>query len=444
MNFYFQAPPLPDLRIVAGVKAVGNVTCLRSFFLRLILRLGLWINRRKTADEAGLLEGAAVRRILVVRLDRIGDVVMMGAFLRELRRGFPEAWVTLVVRPATFNLVETCPYVNEVVIFGDPPVRLFHQGIRLIRTLYLGLFRFRREKYDLAVLPRWDFDSFAGSLLCLLSGASWRVAYSEHVNVKKADFNRGYDCFFTHTIDRRSGRHEVESNLDLLKCLGVAPAEDRLELWWTQEDDDCVEATLQSGGLAGGGRLVALAPGAAEANKIWPMSRFSEVGRWVQREYGASLVVVGGASESAMVHALVEELKPAAVSVAGKLTLRQTVALLRRCMFFVGNDSGPMHLAAAAGIPVVAVYRCVRNGDPGRVQSPSRFGPWGVPHGILQPEHSVLPCVDHCLSSSPHCILEVSVPQVLTAIRALMGAGSPEMAYGAGIIRSDSRFGKGE
>jgi heptosyltransferase-2 len=376
------------------------------------------------------VEVAAVRRILVVRLDRIGDVVMMGAFLRELRRGFPKAWVTLVVSPGTFNLVETCPHVNEVRVFRNPSDRPFRQGLRLVRALGLGLGRLRREGYDLAVFPRWDADSFAGPLLCLLSGARWRVAYSEHVTDKKARVNRGFDGFFTHTIDRRSCRHEVDSNLDLLRCLGVEPVEDGLELWWTQEDVIRVEAVLENGGWVEGERLVALAPGAAEANKIWPAARFAEVGRWVRREYGVRLVIVGGKADRALAHALETELKSTAVSVAGKLTLRQTGLLLKRCEFFLGNDSGPMHLAAAARVPVVAIFRCPPNVDPGQVQSPARFGPWGVPHRILQPDHAVRPCDDHCLARSPHCIREVVVSQVVTAIRTLAGSGSQEMADG--------------
>jgi heptosyltransferase-2 len=364
-----------------------------------------------------------VRRILVVRLDRIGDVTMMGSFLRELRRGFPAAWVTLVVSPAAFNLVEACPYVNEVLIFRHPTVRFLRQGVRLVRALLLGWGRLRRGRYDLALAPRWDADSFAGPLLCLFSGARWRVAYSERVNAEKACFNRGYDRFFTHTIDRRLCRHEVESNLDLLRCLGVEPAEDRLELWWTREDSERVEAVLQAGGLGGGERLVALAPGAADARRVWPLSRFAEVGKWVQREYGARVVIMGGVAERAAGILLEEHLNPGAMSVAGQLTVRQTGVLLRRCALFVGNDSGPMHLAAAAQVPVVAISACGQNSSPCLDQSPARFGPWGVPHHVLQPDRATPPCVDRCIAPSPHCILGVTVPRVTEAIRTLMGEG---------------------
>jgi heptosyltransferase-2 len=424
MSDGFHAPPLPDLRSVAGGSPIAPEVRLRPLSLHLVVRWSRWLNARQTAVAAGPLDRAAMRRILVVRLDRIGDVVMMSGFLRELRRGFPTAWVTLVASPAALNLLEACPYVNEVRVLPQPPAWLsqsLKQGLRLIRALQLGLGRLRGGGYDLAVAPRWDADSFASPLLCLLSGARWRVAYSERVNAEKARSNRGYDRFFTHTVDRRLCRHEVESNLDLLKCLGVEPAADQLEAWWTPEDAVRVEAVLHAAGLAGGERLVALAPGAAEANKIWPLSRFAEVGQWVRRAYGVRLVIIGGEAERAAADTLGQVLGPAAIRAAGLLTLRQTGALLKRCILFVGNDSGPMHLAAAAGIPVVAVSRCIRGGDPCRDQSPARFGPWGVPHRVLQPDQAAPPCGDRCLAPAPHCILEVSVPRVLTAIQALLG-----------------------
>ncbi len=422
MNYSFRVPPLPDLCVIPAEVNAGYAAGQRlPFPLSLIYR---WVNCLGTVKAVGgVVEKSAVRRILVVRLDRIGDLVMMTSFLRELKKGFPETQVTLVINPLAVNLFEVCPYVDELLVFKHPLAGSLRQMSRLISALFMGLFQLRHKKYDLAVLPRWDADSFAGPLLCFLSGARWRLAYSEHVNAEKAQFNRGYDCFFTHTIDRRFCRHEVKSNMDLLKCLGVESDEDRLELWLTREDVEYVDVALRSRGIPDGARLVALAPGASEKNKIWPPDRFIEVGRWLQYNCGVHLVIVGGDEEREVASFLEKSLNPRVAAVAGELTLRQTAALFQRCELFVGNDSGPMHLAAAVHVPEVIISRCVREGNPCRDQSPERFGPWGVPHLVMQPEHALPPCIERCLATSPHCILGVTVPQVLSAMMALMKSG---------------------
>lgn len=395
---------------------------LSPLILRWVHRWILWLNGHQ--GDVRVVDRASVRRILVVRLDRIGDVVMMASFLRELRRGFPAARITLVVGMVAFNLVGKCPYLDEVVVFRDPPASPWRQALRLMRAIWLGFRRIRGESFDLALVPRWDASPFVGPLLALISKARWRVAYSEQVNAEKARFNRGYDGFFTHTLDRRGGRHEVQSNLDLLQCLGIGPVEDRLELWWTPGDEARVDELLREGGVRQGERLLALAPGAAEANKVWPWSRFVEMGRTVCREYGFRLVLVGGAAERGLVRAAEGEFGAGMISAVDRLTLRQTAALLRRCALFVGNDSGPMHMAAAVQVPVVMISRCVKGGDPSRDQAPERFAPWGTCHQVVQPGQALLPCHDRCLAATPHCILGVEVPEVLAAVRNLLGAAS--------------------
>lgn len=104
------------------------------------------------------------------------------------------------------------------------------------------------------------------------------------------------------------------------------------------------------------------------------------------------------------------------IDIVGKSTLRQTGAVLKRCHLYVGNDAGPMHLAAAASLSVIEISCHPLGGSPFHSNSPSRFRPWGVPHVVLQPEEASHPCSVACSVGSPHCILNISVEQVKDAV----------------------------
>ncbi|MHB1559266.1 MAG: glycosyltransferase family 9 protein, partial [Isosphaeraceae bacterium] len=109
-------------------------------------------------------------------------------------------------------------------------------------------------------------------------------------------------------------------------------------------------------------------------------------------------------------------------------TLRQTTAILSRCRLFIGNDSGPMHLASAVGVPVVEISMFPRSGPRGHVSSPHRFGPWGVPSVIVQPSHALPPCTDGCRASTAHCITQVGVSEVFVAVMELLERTSDRLS----------------
>lgn len=357
-----------------------------------------------------------VKRALVVRLDEIGDVVMTTPFLRELRRNLPDAWITLIVKPTVYNLVELCPYVNEVLTYDWNTPGRFWQLRRHGRALRLAWKHLWQHGYDLAILPRWDADHYHGTFLIYFSSASWRVGYSEKVNALKKHINRGFDCLLTHPLNDSNLKHEVEHNLDVICYLGGYVQDDRLELWLSEEDETFAKRFLSKHEVKHDDLLIALAPGGGAPKRLWPVDRFAEVGSWLQNTYEAQLLVVGGPGEEPLGKELEQALGRAVVNAVGRTTLRQTAALLKCCRLFVGNDAGPMHMAAALGVPVVELSCHPRSGSPWSANSPLRFGPWGVDHVVLQPLTSRPPCVDECVADHPHCILEITVEQVKEAV----------------------------
>ena len=362
-----------------------------------------------------------IKKTLLIRLDEIGDVIMTTPLLRELRRNLPDAWITLVVKPEVFNLVELCPYVDEVLTYSWKTPRYMTKLLRHLRAIRLAYRYLRPRRFDLAIVPRWDVDYYHASFLAYFSGARWRVAYSEDVTESKRIYNRGYDRLFTHLLKGGAGRHEVERNLDILRFLGGRVEKDTLEIWLGEGDERFAEEVLGERNTSNG-LLVAFGPGAGAPKRLWPVERFIEVGRWLEEEYRARIVVVGGDGDKYLGERLRQGIgEGAVVDLTGATTLRQTGAILKRCHLYIGNDAGPMHIAVAAGIPVVEISCHPRDGSEGHYNSPNRFGPWKVSHAVLQPERAISPCSNGCSSQEPHCILGVSVEEVKEAIERLAG-----------------------
>jgi heptosyltransferase-2 len=203
-------------------------------------------------------------------------------------------------------------------------------------------------------------------------------------------------------------------------------------LWLGAKDRSLAQQLFAQCGMACDDGVIALAPGAGAPRKCWPVERFAELGRLLAREYDVRFVVVGGPQDGHLGLRLESELGSSSVlNLAGRTTLRQTAAVLEPCCLAVSNDSGPIHLAAAVGSPVVEIAWHPCGGSPADPDSPARFHPWGVPHVVVQPEHAADGCRDSCQSSNPHCILEIQPDQVLEAVRRLIpaavsaGAGRP-------------------
>lgn len=386
--------------------------------------LGRWIYRGRRPDDSNprpskTLLGA--ERLLVIRLDEIGDVVLTTPLLRELRRNLPRAWITLVVNKLVHNLMKGCPYVNEVLSFDWRAPGWRRPYTQLLRAWELGRERLRPRHFDLALVPRWDGDGHFAKPLVYLSGARRRVGYAEQGSSPSLR-DDGPDRLLTQVLDCREPRHEVRRSLEMLEFIGGTVQDEHLDLWLTSQEQEEARLRLVRQGLESDDLLITLAPGASKKERQWPVSRFAALGAWLIQHYGARLLVVGGPGEEPLGRDLVQALGDRAINLTGQTTLRQAAALISLSRLFVGNDSGPMHLAAAGGVPVVELCSFSLVGSPQDPRSPARFGPWGVPQRILHPAGPTPPCTEACLAAEPHCILGVTVARAQEAAAALLAA----------------------
>jgi heptosyltransferase-2 len=189
--------------------------------------------------------------------------------------------------------------------------------------------------------------------------------------------------------------------LEILRSLGAEPSETRLEAWTSPADESIARDLIDRAGFPEASPLVALAPGAAWSFRRWPEDRYISLGRWLQEDYGASIVILAAPTERALAlrieNGLVEN---RTLNLAGRTTIMQTAAVLKRCQLFIGNDSGPVHLAAAAGVPVVGFF------GPGEYE---RFKPWGVRHEAIRIGLPCSPCSQNCVFVDPRCIRGISL-----------------------------------
>jgi ADP-heptose:LPS heptosyltransferase len=304
-----------------------------------------------------------VKRILVIELWQIGDVVLTTPFLAALRECFPGASIALLAKPHAAEILEGTGLVDEFVAAQlpwtrtagkyDPSAYLSAALAPLIRSL-------RERRFDLSFDARMDIRS---NILASLSGARRRVGFRYG----------GGDWLLTDSvpIDPRAN-HKIDDWLALLAPVGCTPKLPARCLLKTSELEKADARAAVAGVARTGVPLVGIHPGASHAGKRWPLSRFIELARKI-RESGSAVVVFADD------RGFGRELGEVNGALVTQSALRPMMALIEQCDVLVCNDSGPMHIAAALGVPTIAIFE---RGEP------RWFGPVGKQHVVLEGERS--------------------------------------------------------
>ena len=365
-------------------------------------------------SPAAIPPGALARaaRILVIKLDELGDFVLVTPFLRGLRASAPQAQIVLVVGEPVMALAEGCPYVDAVVT----PAGGMAGGTINVRGRTPGdLQTFAaafRAGFDIAVTPRFDVDRYGAATLAAATRAPIRLAYSERVTPWKADGNRGFDAAYTHVLPAGAPRHEIDRNLALLAALGGADPGIGPDLHLSGAERAAAARLLD--GFSGGRprRLLAVAPTTASPRKNHPVEGFAALLAPLVRDLGiGGAVLLGGAEgagrAAALASGLAAALPGAVLDLTSRIGVRDAAAVIALSDALVGMDSGPAHIAAAVGTPVAVLSCHPTGGDPQSPYAPERFRPWGDDALVVQPLRAVPPCTDKCLSAESHCIAAI-------------------------------------
>lgn len=337
------------------------------------------------------------RRALVVRLDNVGDVVMLGPALRALRTAWPAAQLTLCASTAGARVAPMLPWVDEVwedtVVWQDASGSHLQPdpGAELTR-----IERWRQASFDVAVIfTSWSQSPWPAAYAAYLAGIPVRAGESK-------EFGGG---LLTHRVPSLpDGVHQVERNLHLVAGLGVAAAGTDLELRLPPE------AGQEAGALLGtGDPYVVVAPGASCPARRYDLERFAAVTAMLVRD-GLRVVVVGGANEVDLVAGV--RTVAGVLDLVGRTSLPVLSALIAGAELVVANDSGPMHLADAYARPQVVLYS--------GTELESQWQPRRSPARLLRVDTACTPCHAFTCPFAMEC-LDIDPAVVVAAVHELIG-----------------------
>lgn len=375
------------------------------------LRLGLGALGAATRDWRDPLPplhpgDARIRRILVVRVDLLGDVVLSIAAVRALRRAYPHAQIDMLVQRSSADILQGDPDIHRVITF-DPQLWLPTHW-----RAALGFFwSVWRPRYDLAVSLCGDI----GSIATRLTFARRRVGYA----------GEAYGGFMTDPIPGRrydKPEHEIQYILTLAEAAGgiVASGDERPRLTVDPVARERMAAVIAEKRAASGaqGPLITLHAGARNGQaKRWPTRHCAALADRLRADLDALVILTGAPNEASLADAVTRQQRHSAVNLCGQTTTRELAALLALSDVVVSGDSGPMHIACAVGAPVVVLHGPT---------DPNQSGPTDPDAIILRRDLWCSPCYDpsataECRFGNPVCMKEITPGMAFAAVRRQLG-----------------------
>ena len=345
-----------------------------------------WLDRGIVAPN--FINLYEIRRILVIRQhDQLGDFLLSTPVFRALRQFFPQAHLAVIARTYTAELAQHNQYLNEVLVV---PERLLWWTPAKIWRLLRGL----RGGWDLTIVLNTVSHSLTSDLLAYFSGARY-ILGSEHRVFPGCRRN-----FFYNLVARYFSpiKPQSERNLDIVRHLGITTEDNSEMMTLAAVEKDFAEQFLRRQGVAEDTVVIVMHPGAGKIHNRWPAEKFAGLANLLHRQFNVRIILTWGPQENALGINLCRQLAFDPIVVHG-LALRQLAAILAQGHVFICNDTGVMHLAAAVGTPLVAIFGPT---------DPLEWKPIGQKFIALRGENN------SCES--------VSVQQVLQAAQTLLGS----------------------
>jgi heptosyltransferase-2 len=337
------------------------------------------------------------RKILVRAVNWLGDAVLTTPALQAVREAFPSAHITIAARPLVAELFRNHPDVDEIVVYDNKGA---HSGLSGMLRVAGSL---RRLEFEAAILFQNAFDA---ALLSFLARVPQRMGYA--TDGRRVLLTRAVPV--TEDILRL---HHAEYYLRLVSELGIPrPATPALRLKVSDEEKNFMSERLAELGIPKGAPILGINPGATYGSaKRWFPDRFAAVADALSEEWGAFAVLMGSPPERALACDVENSMRGKVVNLAGRTTVRELMALLSGCSFLVTNDSGPMHIGAALGIPMVAIF------GPTDWRTTS---PWTRRARIVRAEVDCSPCLLRECNRAHECMFGVTPDMVIGGARSLV------------------------
>lgn len=373
----------------------------------------LWLGRRGKRYPRLTPATFHPKRILVIRLDLIGDLVLSLTVVRALKRTYPEAEIDLLAMPASAKVAIFDPNITEIItydpnIWRRPRALLQLKNWREARALWRKM---HARHYDLAVSVYANW----AAILAVASGAARRVGYGRE----------GYPGFMTDSVPGGipgrwrhyaplDDKHEVDYCLELARAAGatLTPADRIPRLYTDEQTQRSVEQLLSAGGVQPGQPIIACHINSNNGqSKRWPVPYWATLIDRLISKAGATVVLTGAPSDLPQIEAVTQRMREQALNLAGKTSLTQLAALLQRADLLISGDSGPLHMGVACGTPIIGIYGPT---------NPSLGGPVSPDATILRSGIWCSPCYNardtaDCRFYTTQCMKNILPAQVFEA-----------------------------
>jgi heptosyltransferase-1 len=317
------------------------------------------------------LESQEFHNILIIKPSSLGDVVRAVPVFEGLRSHYPQARISWLVRPDCGKILENLAGLDEIIEFDRKRFTRIGRSFKVTGEFVRFLNSLRQNKFDLVL----DLQGlFRSGFISWITCAGVRMGFS--------NAREWAPVFYTHKVPVVSGEHIVESLWRFAEVLGFSSEKKTFRLAIASEARRSSQAIATKAGLSAGRNYVGLLIGGTEAAKRWPSERFSQLADWILERYDLPSVLLGaGQMELDLAQRIVGRSNGQMINLVGQTDLQQLLSLLDSARLIVGNDSGPLHLAAALDVPLVSLYGPT---------NPAVVGPYGHLDGVVEAGKGVL------------------------------------------------------
>jgi heptosyltransferase-2 len=340
-------------------------------------------------------------KILVVQTSFLGDVILTTPLIGEIKRKFPQAKLSVICKAQIRELLETNRAIDEVLVYDKAGSQ------RGFSTLWKKAQELRRRGFTIAISPH---KSLRTAVLLFLAGIPCRIGFRQ---------SAGW-FLYHYRVDRVGSQHDVDRNLSILTAFGidVSKSQKKFELEPDSVARRSVARAFQSYGIQGSeDKLIfGLSPGSVWPMKRWQIDGYAKVIHDLKQAYACEVLLFGASEDRDTIAKLQQLTGYLAVDLGGRFSLRELPAAMERCDLFICNDTGPMHVAVARGVPVVAIF-CATTPSLG-------FYPYSSKAIVVEKDLHCRPCSPHgglrCPLGTEDCIRLVRPEYVMEAVRELL------------------------
>jgi ADP-heptose:LPS heptosyltransferase len=352
----------------------------------------------------GDLEREALRRILLVRLDNLGDVLLTTPAFRAVRQTLPEAHLALLAGPAGCEIGRLNPDIDETILYHAPNEDVYFRLPQDPGRELAAVEALRERNFDAAIIfTSYKQSALPAAYLCYLAG----------IPVRAAGSFEGPGSLLTHRHryeETMPPKHETLRGLELTRSLGFPSVEPEMALFPRDEDEEGAARLLERHGIE---RFVLVHPGASASSRAYPPKRYREVVEGLAKQSGLPILVTGGPDEENLTHRVAG---PTGIAVGGETSFGEFTALVRRAVVVVTNNTGTTHVASALKRPVATVFA--------GTNPPEQWRPWRTPHRLITHPVPCAPCYKRVCPIGHECLTGITPGTVISAALQLLHASS--------------------